>query len=79
MTLMEMAFTLFGPGGKAAVLIYLMLVAVVGWLLSYIAQAAGQGTIAGMIKTTGLFICIALVANVAWDAIKVVGRIAGFK
>lgn len=78
-TLNQIAASTFGTGGVGVVLIQLMLCAVVGWLLTYIASAVGQGQIAGMIRIATVFICISLVADTAWKAIKVVAAMAGIK
>jgi len=55
----------------------LMLIAVVGWLCGYIAQAAGKGQIAGMIHVTTIFSCIAIVASVAFTAIEKISHFFG--
>lgn len=65
-----LGWSTFGPGGPASMIAQLMLIAVVGWLAGYIAQAAGKGQIAGMIHVTSVFCCIAIVANVAYSAIE---------
>lgn len=74
----ELAYQTFGPGGPASILIQLMLIAVVTWLLSYIASAAGKGNISNMINVVATFICIGIIAGVAWNTIMTVAKIAGF-
>lgn len=73
----QIAYETFGPGGPAAILIQLMLIAVVTWLLSYISTAAGKGNISNMINIVATFICIGIIAGVAWNTIMTVVRIAG--
>lgn len=73
----QLAYETFGPGGPASVLIQLMLIGVVSWLLSYITTAAGKGQISNMIQVVTTFICISIIASVAWNTIVVVARIAG--
>ncbi|HBC95083.1 MAG TPA: hypothetical protein DCZ10_19875 [Pelotomaculum sp.] len=67
----------FGPGGPGMVITQLMLIAVVGCLCGYIAQAAGKGQVAGMIHVATVFSCIAIIAGVAMDAINAVGKLLG--
>jgi hypothetical protein len=67
----------FGPGGPGSIIAQLMLIAVVGWLCGYIAQAAGKGQIAGMIHVATVFSCIAIVADVAYRAIDKIGHFLG--
>lgn len=71
------ALSTFGPGGPGMMIIQLMLIAVVGWLAGYIAQAAGKGQIAGMIHVATVFSCIAIVAGVALNAINAVASFLG--
>ena len=71
------ALSTFGTGGPGMVIIQMMLIAVVGWLFGYIAQAVGQGQIAGMIKITTVFSCIGLVAGTAFKAITTVAEFLG--
>jgi len=73
----EIAKTTFGPGGPGVVIAELMLIAVVGWLCSYIARAVGKGQIADMINIAAVFSCIAVIAGVAWNAINAVGKFLG--
>ena len=75
--LYEIARQTFGIGGPAVVLIQLMLIGVVSWLLMYITNAAGQGTIGNMIKAASTFVCIAIIAATAWGTIVAVAKIAG--
>lgn len=74
----ELARSTFGIGGPAAVMVQLMLIAVVGWLLATIAQAARQGKIANFINIATIFTCIYMVTQTIWKTIKAVGGIAGF-
>ncbi|MEW8957831.1 MAG: hypothetical protein AB2448_01775 [Moorella sp. (in: firmicutes)] len=74
----EIARQTFAGGGPGLVIVQLMLVAVVGWLAGYIAQAAGKGQIAGMIHVATIFTCISLVANTVIKAITTVAKIMGF-
>ena len=74
----QLAVGTFGIGGPGAVLVQLMLIGIVGWLLSYLTLAAGQGQISGMIKVVTIFTCIGMVAKSAWGAIKTVAAIAGY-
>lgn len=73
----ELAAQTFGIGGPAAVMVQLMLIAVVGWLLETIAQAANKGKIAGFIRTATIFVCISMVVGVVWKTIVAVSGIAG--
>lgn len=73
----ELAAQTFGIGGPAAVMVQLMLIAVVGWLLETIAQAANKGKIAGFIRTATIFVCISMVVSVVWKTIVAVSGIAG--
>lgn len=75
--LTTIAQSTFGPGGPGVVIAQLMLIAVVGWLCGYIAQAAGKGQIAGMIHVASTFSCIAIIAGVALNAINAVGKFLG--
>lgn len=67
----------FGPGGPGSMIIQLMLIAVVGWLAGYVAQAAGKGQISGMIHVATIFSCISIVAGTAMKAIDAVGKFIG--
>ena len=71
------ALSTFGQGGPGLVIVQMMLIACVGWLSGYIAQAVGQGQIAGMIKITTVFSCISLVAGTAFKAITTVAEFLG--
>ena len=71
------ALSTFGQGGPGLAIIQMMLIAVVGWLFGYIAQAVGQGQIAGMIKITTVFSCISIVAGTAFKAITTVAEFLG--
>ena len=77
-TLASIASDTFSQG-EGAVLIRLMLLAVVGFLLAYIADAAGQGRIGGMIRVTTIFACISLMAGTAWRAVQAVAEVAGIR
>lgn len=67
----------FGPGGPGVVIISLLLIALIGWLAGYIAQAVGKGQIAGMIHIVTVFSCITIVANTAWGALSALGHFMG--
>ncbi|AEG58995.1 hypothetical protein [Desulforamulus ruminis] len=71
----RIAGTTFGPGGPGTLIISLLLIALVGWLSGYIAQACGKGQVAGMIHVTTVFSCIALVAE---SALKALGSLTKF-
>ena len=71
------ALSTFGQGGPGLVIVQMMLIACVGWLSGYIAQAVGQGQIAGMIKITTVFSCISIVAGTAFKAITTVAEFLG--
>ncbi len=73
----QAALSTFGPGGPGMMIIQLMLIAVVGWLAGYVAQAAGKGQIAGMIHVATVFSCISIVAAVAMKAINAIGNFLG--
>lgn len=73
----QLAYETFGPGGPGSVLIQLMLIGVVSWLLSYITTAAGKGQISNMIQAVTTFVCIGIIAGVAWSTILTVAKIAG--
>ncbi len=75
--LTDIALQTFGIGGPAVVLIQLMLIGVVSWLLMYIVNAAGQGTIGSMIKVAATFICIGIITATAWKTVLAVAKIAG--
>ena len=77
--LWEIARSTFAPGSPGAVLWALMFLGVVGYFLSYIASAVGQGQISKMINVATLFIAVGLVANVVLKAITAVAGLAGFK
>jgi len=76
-TVKRIALETFGYGGAGVVLIQLMIVAISGWLLAYLATAAQQGQIAGMIKVATTFICISLIAGTAFKAIGAVATAMG--
>ncbi|ACV64434.1 hypothetical protein Dtox_3726 [Desulfofarcimen acetoxidans DSM 771] len=76
-TIGKAALSTFGQGGPGIVIVQMMLIACVGWLSGYIAQAVGQGQIAGMIKITTVFSCIGLVAGTAFKAITTVANFLG--
>ena len=67
----------FGASGPGLVIVQLLLIACVGWLSGYIAQAVGQSQIASMIKITTVFSCISLVAGTAYKAINTVAKFLG--
>jgi len=67
----------FGASGPGLVIVQLLLIACVGWLSGYIAQAVGQNQIASMIKITTVFSCISLVAGTAYKAINTVAKFLG--
>lgn len=73
----KIASTTFGPGGPGALIISLLLIALVGWISGYIAQAAGKKQVAGMIHVVTLFSCIAMVADAAYNALGALGRFLG--
>ncbi|MDA8212133.1 MAG: hypothetical protein M0021_09690 [Clostridia bacterium] len=75
----ELAKHTFGFGGPAAVMVQLMLIAVVGWLLETLAQAAKNGKAAGFIRIVTIFVCIGLVVSEVAKAIGAVAGIAGLK
>lgn len=76
-SLKDVADKTFGSGGPGVAIIQLLLIAAVGWIAGYIAQAFGKGQIANMIHMTALFSCLTIVASVAWNAIKYVATFAG--
>lgn len=65
----------FGPGGPGVLIISLLLIALVGWLAGYIAQAAGKGQIAGMIHVVTVFSCIGMVAEAALKALGTLAKL----
>ncbi len=71
----QVAVSTFGPGGPGFLIISLLLIALVGWLAGYIAQAAGKGQIASMIHVVSVFSCISIVAGAA---LKALGSVADF-
>lgn len=76
-TMGTVAAATFGPTGFGFVIVQLMMVAVVGFLAIFIAQAANQGQLANMIKVVSVFSCIGVVAQTAWKAINEVLRFIG--
>lgn len=76
-TLGELGGATFGIGGAGFVIVQLMLIALVGWLCRYVAQAAGQGQIGGMIGVTTVFLCISIVASTAHKALSEILRFMG--
>lgn len=66
----RIALETVGNGGAGVVLIQLMIIAISGWLLGYLATAAQQGQFAGMIRVATIFICIALVAGTAFRYLR---------
>ncbi|GAB6180974.1 hypothetical protein JCM14036_22930 [Desulfotomaculum defluvii] len=76
-SLTQVVGSTFSPGGPGAAIIQLMLVALVGWLAGYIAQAVGKGQVASMIHITTVLGCVTVVASVAWKAIEWVAKAAG--
>ena len=65
----------FGSGGVGVVLVQLMLIAIVGWLTAYIAEAVGRGQITRMINSLTIVVCIGILATHVWRAAdQVVGR-----
>ncbi|MDO7786108.1 hypothetical protein [Desulforamulus aquiferis] len=71
----DVAVSTFGVGGPGFLIISLLLIALVGWLAGYIAQACGKGQIAGMIHIVSVFSCISIVAGAA---LKALGSVASF-
>jgi hypothetical protein len=69
----------FAPNSPGAALWALMFVAVVGFLLSYIATAVGKGQISRMIEVSTMFTAVIMVANVVVKAIIAVAGVAGFR
>ena len=55
----------------------MMLVTIVGFLSQFIATAANQNQIAGMIRLVTVFSCISIVAGTTWKAIKSVLKFIG--
>ena len=77
-SLWEIARSTFAAGSPGAVLWQLMFLGIIGFLLSYIAAAVGQGQISRMINVSTLFASVIMVASVIVRAIIAVAGIAGF-
>lgn len=73
----DVAVSTFSPGGPGFLIISLLLIALIGWLSGYIAQAAGKGQIAGMIHIVSVFSCISIVAAAALKALGSVVQFLG--
>ena len=73
----QVAVSTFGVGGPGFLIISLLLIAMVGWLAGYIAQACGKGQIAGMIHIVSVFSCISIVAGAAMKALGSVAEFLG--
>lgn len=73
--MLQIAGDLFrGPG---AIVIQLALLAIGGWLMSYIAQALGKGQVAQLVHLAVIFTAFVLVVNLLFTALMAAGRVLG--
>lgn len=63
-----------GPG---SVVIEIALLAIGGWLMSYLAQAVGKGQLARLIHISMMFAAFVIVVNTLWTALTAVAKVLG--
>jgi len=69
----------FGPDKPGFVVLFMVLMAIIGWTGGYIASILGQVQIAQMIRIGAAFTCIISVGSLAWQAIRTLFMFAGIK
>lgn len=67
----------FGPGGPGFVLLQLLLLAVVSYMVAWLASATGHGQFASMAKLTALLGGFAIVCGAIWGALEKIWSIVG--
>lgn len=75
----ELAGATFGMGGPGAAVLQILLICIVVWLAMYMASAVGNGQAAAMMRVTGTFACMGILASLAWGLLKAICAFAGIQ
>lgn len=71
----EISRSLFSHQG--AVIVQIALLAVGGWLMSYIAEAVGKAQLARLINMAAIMVAFGLVVGTIWSALSAVAKVLG--